>query len=68
MWLDALDGGPGLRPLILFLGEKTVFVMKIAGTSTGPSTVDAGSRLILRCVGNDVTVAIEPDPRGKNKP
>jgi len=63
MWLDALDGGPGLRPLILFLGEKTVFVMKIAGTP--PES--AGSRLIVRCVGSDVTVAIEPDPKGGNK-
>ena len=57
MWFDALDGGPGLRPMILSIGEKTVFVMKIAGDVR----VTAGGRLVVRCLGDVLTASIEPN-------
>jgi hypothetical protein len=57
MWLDALDGGPGLRPMILSIGEKTVVVMKIAGDIR----VTAGGRLVVRSLGDTVTASIEPN-------
>jgi hypothetical protein len=57
MWLDALDGGPGLRPMILSIGEKTVFVMKIAGDIR----LTGGGRLIVRSVGDELTASIEPN-------
>ena len=57
MWLDALDGGPGLRPMILSIGDKTVFVMKIAGDTR----LTGGGRLILRSLGDELTASIEPN-------
>jgi hypothetical protein len=57
MWLDALDGGPGLRPMILFIGDKTVFVLTIAGDNS----VTGGARLVLRSQGDHLSASIEPD-------
>ena len=64
MWLDALDGGPGLRPIILFIGGRTICVLAIA-TDTA---VNAGVRLVLRYHGDDLTAALELDgPRRLTK-
>jgi hypothetical protein len=61
MWLDALDGGPGLRPLTLVIGDRTIVVLAIAREHG----VRAGARLVLRCQGDDVLASIEPEPRGQ---
>ena len=57
MWLDALDGAPGLRPMVLSIGEKTVVVMKIAGDLR----VTGGGRLVLRSQGAELSASIEPN-------
>ena len=64
MWLDALDGGPGLRPMILFIGDRMVFVLTIAGDTSGMG----GSRLVLRSKGDDLSASIEPDLRHRLPP
>jgi hypothetical protein len=56
MWLDALDGGPGLRPLTLVVGDRTTIVLAIAREHG----VSAGARLVIRCQGADVLASIEP--------
>ena len=64
MWLDALDGGPGLQPEILFLGDTMIVVLTIAADT--PLT--AGVKLVLRCRGNDVSAAVRPNPRPRLTP
>jgi hypothetical protein len=61
MWLDALDGGPGLPPLTLVVGDRTIVVLAIARENG----VSAGTRLVLRCQGADVLASIEPEARGQ---
>jgi hypothetical protein len=57
MWLDALDGGPGLRPRILVVGEQTIIVLNIAGDPA----VTGGAHLFVRCDGDEIALAIEPN-------
>jgi hypothetical protein len=57
MWLDALDGGPGLRPRILVVGDQTIVVLTIAGDTS----VTGCAHLFLRCQGGDVSASIEPN-------
>jgi hypothetical protein len=57
MWLEALDGGPGLRPIISSVGDKTIVVLKIAGDIR----LTGGGRLVLRCQGDEVSATIEPN-------
>jgi hypothetical protein len=50
MWLDALDGGPGLRPLTLVIGDRTIVVLAIAreqGMNAGRGSFSAVRA--LRC-------------------
>ncbi len=56
MWLDALDGGPGLRPLTIVIGDRTIVVLAIAREQG----MKAGTRLVLRCQGTEVLASIEP--------
>ena len=57
MWLDALDGGPGLPPRILAVANQTIVVMAIAGDPK----VTGGAHLFLRCKGDDISASIEPE-------
>jgi hypothetical protein len=53
---DALDDGPGVRPMILSIGDRMVFVLTIAGDNSAVG----GGRLVLRCQGDGVSASIEP--------
>jgi hypothetical protein len=64
MWLEALDGGPGLKPMILCIGDRMVFVLTIAGDNSAIG----GGRLVLRCQGDEVSASIEPCPRQRLLP